>query len=136
MKLKGNIGVFIAISAILTILFELIALNREYIRPAARDTGFLYTLSGCFPSFITAYLISLIAVSIALIKKLQNGRRMVYIVSIWIFAMLTIDEFFTGWGASKYFDKLDILASALGSLLAIITYEIALRIQRNKNPGS
>lgn len=132
MKLKGNTGVFLAITIILTILFESIVLNKEYIRPAVSDSGILKILSACFPSFITAYLMSMIAVSIALIKKLENGRRIVYIASLWMFAMLTIDEIFTGWGASTYFDKFDIVASAVGSLLAVLSYEVALRIQQKK----
>ena len=133
MKIRGNTGVIIAVSVIATVLFELIALNKEYIRPSISDPGFLLTLSGCFPSFITAYLISLVAVSAVLIKKPKQGRRIVYIVSLWIFAMLIIDEFNTGWGASTHFDKFDIVASGVGSLLAVVTYEIALRIQKKKS---
>ena len=138
MKTKGIIRVIIAITIIATVLFELIVLNKEYIRPAVSDPGFLLILTGCFPSFIAAYLISLVAVSAVLIKKPKNGRRIVYIVSLWIFAMLIIDELTRGWGASTHFDKFDIVASGLGSLLAVVTYEIALRIQnrKNQNPES
>jgi len=132
MKLKGNTGVVLAISFIAAVLFELIALNKEYIKPAISDPGFLKILSDCFPSFIAAYLISLMAVSAVLIKKPKNGRRIVYIVSLWIFAMLIIDELNRGWGASTHFDKFDIVASGVGSLLAVVTYEIALRIQKKK----
>ena len=133
MKTKGIIRIIVAITIIATVLLELIVLNKEYIRPAISDPGFLLTLSGSFPSFIAAYLISLVAVSAVLIKKPKNGRRIVYIVSLWIFAMLIIDEFSTGWGASTHFDKFDIVASGVGSLLAVITYEIALRVQKKKN---
>ena len=132
MKFRGTIGIIIAVSIIASVLFELIALNKEYIRPAITDPGFLLILSGSFPSFITAYLISLVAVVAVLIKKPKRGKRIVYIVSLWIFAMLIIDELNSACGASTHFDKFDIVASGLGSLLAVVTYEIALRIQNRK----
>jgi len=132
MKTKGIVRVIVAISIIVTVFLELIVLNKEYIRPAISDSGFLKILSDCFPSFIAAYMISLVAVSAVLIKKPKNGRRIVYIVSLWIFAMLITDEFNSAWGASTHFDKFDIVASGVGSLLAVATYEIALRVQKNK----
>ncbi len=132
MKTKGIVRVIVAITIIVTVFLELIVLNKEYIRPAISDSGFLKILSDCFPSFIAAYMISLVAVSAVLIKKPKNGRRIVYIVSLWIFAMLIIDELNRGWGASTHFDKFDIVASGVGSLLAVVTYEIALRIQKKK----
>ena len=132
MKTKGIVRVIVAISIIATVFLELIVLNKEYIRPAISDSGFLKILSDCFPSFIAAYMISLMAVSAVLIKKPKNGRRIVYIGSLWIFAMLIIDELNRGWGASTHFDKFDIVASGVGSLLAVVTYEIALRVQKKK----
>ena len=132
MKTKGIVRVIVAISIIATVFLELIVLNKEYIRPAISDSGFLKILSDCFPSFIAAYMISLMAVSAVLIKKPKNGRRIVYIVSLWIFAMLIIDEVNRGWGASTHCDKFDIGASGVGSLLAVVTYEIALRVQKKK----
>ncbi len=39
-------------------LFGLVSLNKEFIRPALENKGFSGLLSGCFPNFIAAFLIS------------------------------------------------------------------------------
>ncbi len=55
-------------------------------------------------------------------------------VSILVFIILTIEELKPMWGASTQYDLFDILASGLGSLLAILTFEIFIgKIVKNKN---
>jgi len=39
---------------------------------------------------------------------------------------LTIEEFKPMWGASTHYDSFDIFASGLGSLLAILTFELVV----------
>ena len=69
----------IAVNAILlAVLFGLVSLNKEILRPALNNSGFLKVLTGCFPNFIAAYLISLAFVSAVLIRKLKHGRLIVY----------------------------------------------------------
>ncbi len=115
----------IAINAILfAALFGLISLNKEILRPALNNSSFLKILTGCFPNFIAAYLISLASVSAVLIRKFKHGRVFVYTFSIAVFVMLMIEEVKPMWGASTYYDTLDIIASGVGSTLAILTYEL------------
>jgi hypothetical protein len=124
----------IAINALLVAaLFGLISLNKEILRPAINNSGLLKTLTGCFPNFIAAYLISLASVSAVLIRNLKHGRLIVYSFSIAVFSILTIEELRPMWGASTYYDPYDIIASGVGSILAILTYElmILLKISRN-----
>ena len=117
----------IAVNAILfAALFSLISLNKEVIRPALNTSILLKTVTGCFPNFIAAYLISLASVSAVLIRKLKYGRLIVYAFSIAVFIVLMFEEIKPMWGASKHYDKFDIIASAVGSILAIVSYEILI----------
>ena len=121
----------IAVNAILlAVLFGLVSLNKEILRPALNNSGFLKVLTGCFPNFIAAYLISLAFVSAVLIRKLKHGRLIVYSGSLAVFVILTIEELKPIWGASTYYDTFDIIASAAGSIIAIITYEMLKLIKR------
>jgi uncharacterized protein YybS (DUF2232 family) len=123
----------IAINAFLiAALFGLVSLNKEILRPALNNSGFLKILTGSFPNFIAAYLISLASVSAVLIRNFKHGRLIVYSFSIAVFAILMIEELKPMWGASKYYDTYDIIASGVGSILAILTYEllILLKISR------
>jgi hypothetical protein len=123
----------IAINAILfAALFGLISLNKEILRPALNNSGLLKILTGCFPNFIAAYLISLASVSAVLIRNFKNGRLIVYLFSIAVFSILMIEEFKPMWGASNYYDTYDIIASGLGSILAILTYELLILIRKSR----
>jgi hypothetical protein len=125
----------IAINAFLfASLFGLISLNKEILRPALNNSGLLKILAGCFPNFIAAYLISLASVSAVLIRNLKHGRLIVYSFSIAVFSILMIEELKPMWGASEYYDTYDIIASGLGSILAILTYEffILIKIHRKE----
>ena len=105
-------------------LFGLVSLNKEILRPALNNSSLLKYLTGCFPNFIAAYIISLFFVSAVLIRKMKYGRPLVYISSIAVFAILMIEEIKPMWGANTYYDTFDIIASAVGSIIAIITFEL------------
>ena len=127
----------IAVNALLVAaLFGLVSLNKEVLRPAVNDSGLLKILTGCFPNFIAAYLISLAVVSAVLIRKFKHGRLIVYLSSIAVFVILTVEELKPMWGANTYYDIFDIVASGVGSTLAIFTYELLILIKmrrRRKN---
>lgn len=106
------------------ILFGLVSLNKDILRPMWSDIPILKTLSGCFPNFIAAYIISLASVNAVLFRKPKHGRIYVYISSLAVFIILTFEEINPMWGASEHYDGFDIIASGLGSLLAILTYEL------------
>jgi hypothetical protein len=124
----------IAINAILfAALFGLVSLNKEILRPALDNSSILKILTGCFPNFIAAYFISLAFVSAVLIRKFKHGRLIVYSGSIAVFVILTIEELKPMWGASTYYDIFDIIASGVGSTLAIFTYELLILIKMKKS---
>jgi hypothetical protein len=127
----------IAVNALLVAaLFGLVSLNKEILRPALNDSDLLKILTGCFPNFIAAYLISLAVVSAVLIRKFKHGRLIVYLSSIAVFVILTVEELKPMWGANTYYDIFDIVASGVGSTLAIFTYELLILIKmrrRRKN---
>ena len=105
------------------LLYGLVELNKTVIRPALHPGSFLNTLAGCFPNFIAALLISLAPVVAILFRKPVKSRLIVYLCSILIFLILTIEEFKPMWGASTHFDIYDIIASGIGSGLAILLFE-------------
>lgn len=132
MKPKNRIRI-VAINLILfAALFGLVSLNKEFLRPALNHSDLLKVLTGCFPNFIAAYLISLASVSAVLIRKFKRGRFIVYAFSIAVFAILVLEELEPMWGASTYFDPFDILASGVGSTLAIVTYEFLRSIETKR----
>jgi hypothetical protein len=107
-----------------TLLYGLVFLNKNILRPALSHISFIRILTGSFPNFIAAYIISLAFVNAVLIRKPHNGRLIVYVGSVLVFAILAIEEIFPMWGASTYYDSFDILASGLGSILSIITFKL------------
>jgi len=109
------------------LLYGLITFNKEVLRPEFSQIPFINILTGSFPNFIAAYLISLGFVNAVLMRKLQNGRPIVYVGSVLVFIILTIEEIHPIWGASTYYDPFDIWASGLGSILSIVTFELIVR---------
>lgn len=133
MKNMNNRKKVIVINSLLiAILFGLVSLNKELIRPELTNIPYANTLTGCFPNFIAAYLISLAFVNAVLIRKPKFGRLIVFASSFIVFFILTIEELKPMWGASTHYDIYDILASGLGSLLAILTFELIYIKQKNK----
>ena len=123
-----NILRIIGINLVLfALLFGLVSLNKEILRPAFSHISFISILTGSFPNFIAAYLLSLAFVNAVLIRKPQNGRLIVYVGSVLVFTILAIEEIYPMWGASTYYDPFDILASGLGSIISIITFELIVR---------
>jgi hypothetical protein len=108
------------------LLFGLVSLNKEILRPSLSDIPILKPTLGCFPNFIAAYIISLFFVNGALMMAPMHGRLLVYLGALFVFVVLTVEELRPMWGASTHYDVLDIVASGAGSLLAIFTYELTL----------
>lgn len=115
----------IAINAfLLAALFGLVSLNKEVLRPGFRNSEILKILTGCFPNFIAAFLISMMFVSAVLIRKPVRGRVIAYLGSAAVFLVLMMEELKPMWGASSYYDPFDIVASGIGSLVAIVIFEL------------
>ncbi|MCD6379373.1 hypothetical protein J7M07_02870, partial [bacterium] len=93
---------------------------------------FFGILTGCFPNFAAAYIIGFAIVNAMLIRKLKHRRTIVYISSLLVFLILTIEELKPMWGASTYYDSYDILASGIGSFLSILTFELIILKRRVK----
>ena len=118
--------------ALFALLYGLVTLNKDFFRHSFNQTPFANVLTGSFPNFISAYLISLAFVNAISIRKPKFGRIIAYSGSIIVFTILTIEELKPMWGASTYYDSYDIIASGLGSLLAIITFETIDYARRRK----
>jgi glycopeptide antibiotics resistance protein len=88
-------------------------------------------VTGSFPNFIAAFIIGLFFVNAAVKIERGHSRLLVYVSSLLVFALLTIEEVSPIWGASTYYDVLDIIATGAGSLLAIVTYELIV-LRRKK----
>lgn len=114
------------------LLFVLVYLNKEYVRPAFSHIPFVGVLAGIFPNFIAAFIISLICVNAVVTREPRYGRFIVYVASSLVFAILALEELKPIWGASTHYDSLDILASGVGALLAILTFEM---IVMNRKKG-
>ena len=114
------------------LLFGLVSLNKEFLRPLYSNTPIIKVLTGSFPNFIAAYIISLAFMNAVVIREPKYGRLIVYLSSFLVFAILTIEEFKPIWGASTHYDPFDIFASGLGSLLAILTFELVVLKRKTK----
>jgi len=49
-----------------------------------------------------------------------------------VFVLLAIEEIKPMWGASTSYDIFDILASLLGAILSVITFELYVWVQKKK----
>ena len=119
----------LAINLILfAILYLFVAFNKEFIRPLYGHSPIIGIITGSFSNFMAAYIISLFPVSPIISKnvKIKKARIIVYTISTLVFLILTAEELYQMWGASTQYDLFDILASAVGSLLAILTFEIII----------
>lgn len=117
------------------LLFGLISLNKEIIRPLYSHSPLIKILTGSFPNFIAAYIISLLPVTPIISKKIKikKARIIVYTISTLVFLILTAEELHPMWGVSKVCDYYDIIASGLGAILAILTYELILLKRKKLN---
>jgi len=131
-KVKDRKRARIVIAILFAALFGLISFNKEFLRPTFNNSEFMKTVTGCFPNFIAAYIISAIAVSAVVIRKIKHGRLIVYSSSIVVSAILIIEELKPMWGASEHYDTYDVIASVAGSFLAIITFELLTGIEKRR----
>ncbi|MCD6176724.1 MAG: hypothetical protein J7K29_02690 [Candidatus Cloacimonetes bacterium] len=129
--IKGKRRILIFNSILFAILFLSISLNKEILRPLYRNVPLVGVVTGCFPNFIAAFIISLCFMNGIVIRRTKHERLIVYISSILIFVILTIEELKPMWGASTHYDLFDIIASGIGSLLAITIFEIIVSRQKN-----
>lgn len=117
MDIKRASGIHLKINLVLIIFF---LINKRYLRPNYSDIILLSTILGSLPNLIGAFMFSLLPMSKTLKLKLHKGRRIICISSISVFAILTFEEFFPYFTATKTFDYFDIIASGIGSSLALI----------------
>jgi drug/metabolite transporter superfamily protein YnfA len=120
---KKTIIKVIGINLILfLLLLGLIYINKAIFRPTFNENYLSKILTGSFPNFIAAFLISLCAVNPVLIRKPRLGRLIVYLGTLLILTSLILDEL-ESIGASRQYDVYDIIGSIIGALLAILTFE-------------
>jgi len=125
---------FIAINLILfAVLYLSVTFNKEFIRPIYGQSPIIGILTGSFSNFMAAYIISLFPIAPILAKKIEikKARIIFYSVSILVFFILSIEEVSPMLGASTQYDLFDILASGIGSILAILTFEL-INIRQKK----
>ena len=91
-SVKGRKRILAGNAFLLALLFGLVSFNKEVLRPAFHHQPFLDTLTGCFPNFIAALLISLAFVNAIVNRKPKFGRLLVYLSSTIVFIILTVEE--------------------------------------------
>ena len=134
-----NKAKYIAINLILfVLLYFSVSLNKEYLRPLSENKKILGIVTGSFPNFIAAFLISLFTVTFILAKELEikKSRFLFYSGSLIVFIILTIEEVKPFFNASTVYDTYDIIANGLGSLIAILTFELFVRRFIIQKPGN
>jgi hypothetical protein len=128
---------YIAINLILfAVLYLTVTFNKEFIRPVFGNSPIIGIITGSFSNFMAAYIISLFPVAPLLARniELKKARLFIYVTSILVFLILTIEEFKPFVSASTTYDIYDILASGLGSLIAILTFEgFIKKISKKRN---
>ncbi len=120
---------YLAINLILfAFLYLSVTFNKEFIRPVYGSLPVIGIVTGSFSNFMAAYIISLFPVSQIISKKIkiEKARIIVYAVSTLVFLLLTVEEIHPMFGASTQYDLFDIMASAVGSVLAILTFELLI----------
>jgi hypothetical protein len=108
-------------------LFASISFNKEILRPNYSHLPWVAFLTGSFPNFMAAYIISLTVANGLRVRKPKHESQMVMLSAALIFLVLTVEEIMPMWGASTHYDFWDIFASAVGSLCSILTYKLVLR---------
>ncbi len=108
--------------SIILVLIILFIFNKMVLRPKYSDIIFISAIIGSLPNLIGAFMFSLLPMSKTLKLDLHKGRTIILICSVSVFAILTYEEFFPYLTASKTFDFFDIIASGIGSFLAVVYY--------------
>lgn len=114
------------------LLVGLIYINKTIFRPTFNENYLAQILTGSFPNFIAAFLISLCAVNPVLIRKPRLGRMIVYLWTLGTMTVLILDEL-KSIGASKQYDINDIAGSILGAILAVMTFEYLNHRQKERD---
>lgn len=120
----------LAINLILfAILYLSVSFNKEFIRPVFGQMKIIGVFTGSFSNFMAAFIISLFPFTPILNKniELKKAKLIVFIIAILVFLILTIEEIHPLFGASSQFDFYDIIASAIGSMSAILTFEFIIK---------
>lgn len=130
MSKKNRLRVILTNVLLFSLLFGLVSLNKEILRPSLSDIPIVKPMLGCFPNFIAAYIVSLFFINGALTMVSQHNRLIVSLGSLFVFVVLAAEELRPMWGASTHYDVLDIVASGVGALLAIVTYKVAMAQQK------
>ena len=121
---------YITVNLILfAILYLTNAFNDAFIRPVYGQSPVIGVLSGSFPNFMAAWIISLFSLAPILARKIdiKKARAIFYTVTLLVFLILTVEEIRPMWGASETYDLYDIIANGLGMLIAIFTFELMMR---------
>ncbi len=121
--MKGKKRILVFNSILFAILFLSITFNKEVLRPLYGHIQFAGVIIGSLPNFIAALIISLCFVNGVVTRKLKHERSIVYAISFLVFIILAVEEFKPMWGASTHYDLFDIIASGIGSLMAIAIFE-------------
>ena len=128
-------GTCIAVNAALfAFLFLSVSFNKEYLRPAFTGGTVLATLTGSYSNFMAAYVISLSPACAILTKRFAptKGTAVVVATAIGVFAILATEEVTSILGVSALRDGHDVIASALGSSCAILTFLLLRKIMLRK----
>ena len=128
-------GTCIAVNAALfAFLFLSVSFNKEYLRPAFTGGTVLATLAGSYSNFMAAYVISLSPACPILTKRFAptKGTTVIVATAIGVFAILTIEEVTSILSVSAVRDGHDVIASALGSFCAVLTFLLVRKIMRRK----
>lgn len=116
------------------ILYFSVSFNKEYIRPIYSGSTILGIITGSFSNFMAAYIISLLPIAQIFSKEieLKKARLIIYFAAAAVFILLTIEEIAPYVNASKVYDIYDIIASGIGALFAVLTFEIIIFIKDKK----
>ena len=109
------------------LLLGVVTFNKRFLRPHVGSSVLAQIVTGSLPNFAAAFFVGLCAVSPVLLFPPRFGRQLVYSAALAAFTLLTLEELTGFVGASKRLDTFDILASALGSVLACLSFELLVR---------
>jgi hypothetical protein len=114
--------------------YRSVSFNKEYIRPVYRSIPFWGIITGSFSNFMAAFIMSMFSVAPILANRLsiRKARLIFYTIAILVFIVLTFEEINPFVDASETYDPFDIIASGLGSVIAVLSFEIFFRKKLEK----
>jgi len=99
MNTKNKIKIIVVNMSLFVLLFVFITINKEFFRPQFGNLPFIGVLTGSFPNFLAALVLSFASVNAVLIRKPKQSRSIVYAASALVFVILTFEELKPMWGA-------------------------------------